>query len=192
MSDIYQFNVGGTTYNLANLGLLAPVQITLTADRLYNTGDQFIYTGLLYEATETIAQGTSITIGSNAQLADCVTKQISEINSNLLQGGTGYSKLPDGTLIQCGRFTVNESGNMTQINTIGIYTKSIYFTFPMRFYDGNYTVVANSRYSTGNIVPAGCVKQSTGYCLIELYDFVARPLNDGQLAVEWQAIGRWK
>ena len=83
MSDIYQFNVGGTTYNLANLGLLAPVQITLTADRLYNTGDQFIYTGLLYEATETIAQGTSITIGSNAQLADCVTKQISEINSNL-------------------------------------------------------------------------------------------------------------
>lgn len=85
MSDIYQFNVGGTTYNLANLGLLAPVQITLTADRLYNTGDQFIYTGLLYEATETIAQGTSITIGSNAQLADCVTKQISEINSNLSQ-----------------------------------------------------------------------------------------------------------
>lgn len=91
MSDIYQFNVGGTTYNLANLGLLAPVQITLTADRLYNTGDQFIYTGLLYEATETIAQGTSITIGSNAQLADCVTKQISEINSNLSANNLGTS-----------------------------------------------------------------------------------------------------
>lgn len=100
MSDIYQFNVGGTTYNLANLGLLAPVQITLTADRLYNTGDQFIYTGLLYEATETIAQGTSITIGSNAQLADCVTKQISEINSNLADWQTlTYSQPAVGEIV---------------------------------------------------------------------------------------------
>lgn len=83
MSNIYQFNVGGTTYDLAGMGLIAPVQITLTASQLYNEGDQFIYQGLLYEATATIASGTAITIGSNCQLADVVTKQIAQINSDL-------------------------------------------------------------------------------------------------------------
>ena len=116
MSDIYQFNVGGTTYNLANLGLLAPVQITLTADRLYNTGDQFIYTGLLYEATETIAQGTSITIGSNAQLADCVTKQISEINSNLTI--QNITVIPAINLSIDGTFKASKTGNIVILNGV--------------------------------------------------------------------------
>lgn len=120
MSDIYQFNVGGTTYNLANLGLLAPVQITLTADRLYNTGDQFIYTGLLYEATETIAQGTSITIGSNAQLADCVTKQISEINSNLTKNNLDTVVDILGYTSAGSAYTIPEDGYLTVSSTDNI------------------------------------------------------------------------
>lgn len=65
------------------LKLVAPIQLTLTADKTYNVGDQFVYNGLLYEVTATIAQGTPITVGSNVQLADTVAEQLSEINSNL-------------------------------------------------------------------------------------------------------------
>ena len=40
MPNISKFNVGGTTYDLAGLALIAPVQTTLIADILYNEGDQ--------------------------------------------------------------------------------------------------------------------------------------------------------
>lgn len=66
------------------LKLVAPIQLTLTADKTYNVGDQFVYNGLLYEVTATIAQGTVITVGSNVQLADTVAGQLSEINSKLV------------------------------------------------------------------------------------------------------------
>lgn len=65
------------------LELIAPIQLTLTADKTYNVGDQFVYEGLLYEVTATIASGTSITIGSNCQLTDTVAEQLTAINSNL-------------------------------------------------------------------------------------------------------------
>lgn len=65
------------------LKLIAPIQLTLTADKTYNVGDQFVYEGLLYEVTATIASGTAITIGSNCQLTDTVAEQLSEINSNI-------------------------------------------------------------------------------------------------------------
>lgn len=65
------------------LKLVAPIQLTLTADKTYNVGDQFVYNGLLYEVTATIAQGTPITVGSNVQLADTVAEQLTAINSNL-------------------------------------------------------------------------------------------------------------
>lgn len=67
------------------LKLVAPIQLTLTADKTYNVGDQFVYNGLLYEVTATIAQGTPITVGSNVQLADTVAEQLTAINSNLAQ-----------------------------------------------------------------------------------------------------------
>jgi hypothetical protein len=42
------------------LKLVAPIQLTLTADKTYYEGDQFVYNGLLYEVTSTIASGTAI------------------------------------------------------------------------------------------------------------------------------------
>lgn len=65
------------------LELIAPIQLTLTANKTYNAGDQFVYEGLLYEVTATIASGTAIIIGSNVQLADTVAEQLTAINSNL-------------------------------------------------------------------------------------------------------------
>ena len=79
------------------LKLVAPIQLTLTADKTYNVGDQFVYEGFLYEVTATIASGTAITIGSNVQLADTVAEQLSEINSNLPQLIASYTTLSTDT-----------------------------------------------------------------------------------------------
>ena len=56
--------------------LIAYVQTSLTASKSYAVGEQFVYNGLLYKATATIAQGGTITIGGNCELADSVTEQI--------------------------------------------------------------------------------------------------------------------
>ena len=83
MANISKIAVGGTEYDIAGVGLIATIETTLTASKTYNVGDQFIYNGLLYKVTQTIASGTAITIGSNCQLAPVVADQLSEINSNL-------------------------------------------------------------------------------------------------------------
>ena len=59
--------------------MIAPILTSLVAPSGgLSTGDQFIYSGLLYKATAAIAQGGTIVIGSsgNAVLADSVTEQI--------------------------------------------------------------------------------------------------------------------
>ena len=59
--------------------MIAPIQTTLVASKAYAVGDQFIYNGLLYKATAAIAQGGTITIDGNCELADSVTEQIRDI-----------------------------------------------------------------------------------------------------------------
>lgn len=66
--------------------MIAPIQTTLTASRAYGMYGQFVYNGLLYEATTTIAQGATIVINGNCKLADCVTKQINDLSPFLVNG----------------------------------------------------------------------------------------------------------
>lgn len=61
--------------------LIAPRQETLTADRAYSVGDQFIYGGKLYSVTQAISNGGTITIGTNCDLSGSVTEQIDEIDN---------------------------------------------------------------------------------------------------------------
>lgn len=57
--------------------MIAPILSSLVAPSGgLESGDQFIYNGLLYKATAAIAQGGTITIGDNCTLADSVTEQI--------------------------------------------------------------------------------------------------------------------
>ena len=83
MANISKIAVGGTEYDIAGVGLIATIEETLTASKLYNVGDQFVYNGLLYVATQTIASGTAISIGSNCQLADKVADQLTQLNAHL-------------------------------------------------------------------------------------------------------------
>lgn len=65
--------------------LIAPIEKTSTASQAYAIGKQFVYNGLLTEATSAIAQGDIITVGSggNAKLADCVTDQLTSLKAAL-------------------------------------------------------------------------------------------------------------
>lgn len=83
MSNISKINVGGTEYDISGISMIAPIESTQTASHNYAVGEQFVYQGLLYKATQQITIGDTITVGANCELADEVTKQIGEINSNL-------------------------------------------------------------------------------------------------------------
>lgn len=113
---------------------------------------------------------------------------------NESSGGTasGYCKMPDGTLIQWGHYTVSQEGSLTQIASSGVYYGLDYLTFPIAFYNDNYTVTGSTRYSTGHPVPIGFFSRSKSSVAISIYDFYARPMNGGNMIVRWQAIGRWK
>ena len=76
MANISKIAVGGTEYDIAGIGLIATIEETLTASKTYNVGDQFIYNGLLYIVTQTIASGTAITIGQGrGEAGDCAHAQ---------------------------------------------------------------------------------------------------------------------
>ena len=64
----------------ANNTLIAKVETSTTATQRYEIGDQFILNGVLYKATSIIANGGTITIGTNCTAADTIVKQISDNN----------------------------------------------------------------------------------------------------------------
>ena len=73
--DIEGYNYGEGDITTA-VQMIAPIESTLVASKAYAVGDQFVYEGLLYKATAAIAEGGTITIGTNVSLADSVTEQI--------------------------------------------------------------------------------------------------------------------
>lgn len=94
---------GGVYNAIANSNnVVAPVELTLTSTRAYAVGDQFVYDGLLYKATAAIGEGGAITIGTNCELADCVTKQISTVEV-------------DSVSTQYGSFQVRKCGKIISI-----------------------------------------------------------------------------
>ena len=68
----------------ANKTDIAPVEDTSTASRQYVAGEQFYFNGVLKEATATIAQGGTITPGTNCSDAPKVTAEIQTLADELL------------------------------------------------------------------------------------------------------------
>lgn len=126
------------------LELIAPIQLTLTADKTYNVGDQFVYEGLLYEVTATIASGTAIIIGSNAQLADTVAEQLSEINLNLFK----YELI--GTITQSNTWATisNDVRQYKAIAVVVVYTGDNMSTYQ---FNTTPTIMNTSQFLSGII-----------------------------------------
>lgn len=95
-SDLYNINVFNENADKIDEALgskaanqsLAPIESSATASRNYSVGQQFVYNGLLYEATSAIASGGTITPGSNCARTT-VAEELSALNDSI----TNYCKL---------------------------------------------------------------------------------------------------
>lgn len=65
-----------------NNTMVANVETTTTATQRYEKGDYFIYNGILYEATSIIANGATITVGTNCKVSDKITTLIQNAVKN--------------------------------------------------------------------------------------------------------------
>lgn len=119
-------------------------------------------------------------------------KTLNDSITSLIEGGAGYVKLPDGTMIQYGATTVTASGTMAQILSSGIYYGVFDLNFPKSFASNSYRVVGSARYSTGFPFTFAGIPSTSGRAIVYVYDFYARAMNDGHMMLQWIAIGRWK
>ena len=120
---------------------------------------------------------------------------IGKIKKVTNDSGSGYCKMPDGTMIQWGTASIT-SGTFINTNTgsSGMWDLSCNFAFPFSFAAGSSPrVFGTAKYSTGHMIPVGFFSSSATTAACELYDFYQRvPSASKPYYIEWTAIGRWK
>ena len=92
-------NASGGVINPKSINeMIAPIEDG-TASKAYAVGEQFIMNDLLCEATQAIAQGDTMVIGTNCEESEQLSKQVREINDSLTANGNrfeaGYSSEND-------------------------------------------------------------------------------------------------
>lgn len=135
-------NVAGDIVNPKSVNnTIAPAEETTTASRAYNIGEQFFLNDVLYKATDNIAQGDTITVGTNCSASDKLTEQIDSLNNDLgskssasaVTGNDAFSKIA----------TLNAS--LTEVPQYGTlaYSETI---FTMQTSTVNYAVEHSATY----------------------------------------------
>ena len=112
---------------------LAPIESTSTATRNYSIGQQFVYNGLLYEATAAIASGGTITPGTNCARTT-VAEELSALNDSLTNLSSTVSSLIHSTILEPAAITDTTNGFIDA----GIST-------------ANYAIIAAYALTTSNI-----------------------------------------
>ena len=115
MSVIDSLSLGGSTYSLRDndgRAIIAGTESSTTSAHAYSTGDYFILNDTLYEATDAIAVGGTITVGTNCQ-ATTVCGEVGELKS-------GFANIEDaiGT-------SVTVTGNPIIFNADGVHTGAV-------------------------------------------------------------------
>lgn len=92
-------NIAGDIINPKSVNeMIAPIEDG-TASKAYAVGEQFIMNDLLCEATQAIAQGDTMVIGTNCEESEQLSKQVKDINTSLTANGNrfeaGYSSAND-------------------------------------------------------------------------------------------------
>lgn len=68
--------------------MIAPIEAGPTASQAFAVGKQLVYNGLLYKVTSAIAQGDTLTVGTNIALSDDVTTQLLTLKNQVPKYGT--------------------------------------------------------------------------------------------------------
>lgn len=71
--------------------MIAPIEAGPTASKAYAKGKQLVFNGLLYKVTTAIAQGDTLTVGTNITLSDDVVTQLETLTKNAPKYGTSSS-----------------------------------------------------------------------------------------------------
>lgn len=132
---------------------LAPIESTSTASRNYSVGQQFVYNGLLYEATSAIASGGTITPGTNCARTT-VAEELSALNDSLIKsvtvtlttdqngwvaGSAAIFGIPDNSKMIAAYFNRGSYGAYRNV-TIEMYGSAGY---RLHFLDGNADVASS-------------------------------------------------
>ena len=189
-SDILMIEDTVATKRITLLNLFNKIKAKLALATVATSGKASDLTGLSTVATsgqlaDTLkdANNRTITDAERAKWNGYGTS-IDSLNSNLSQGGSGYSKLPDGTFIQYGFFGGNSVTN-------GSKNATVQTTFLFAF--------ANTAPVAISVTPANAnFLNSCSIDNIELTGF--RTIFAGALQANttyncgfrWIAIGRWK
>lgn len=111
--------------------MIAPIEAGPTASQAYAVGKQLVYNGLLYKVTSAIAQGDTLTAGTNIALSDDVTTQLLTLKNQVPKYGTsstaasttaktasttdGDFNLQTGAVVRV-KFTYNNSATTPTLN----------------------------------------------------------------------------
>lgn len=108
------------------------------------------------------------------------TGTVKQVTNN---SGSGYCKMPDGTLIQWGTVSNFKSGDKV--------------LFPIRFHDNTYRVSITPNYNTSTTIQCtygvtGGGKYTDGFTIYAWDTVTNTASTQSNLVVDWIAIGRWK
>lgn len=115
------------------------------------------------------------------------TSTIEKVTNN---SGTGYCKMPDGTLIVYGQNAISpRSETGTQRGSLYQYVCDTNITFPQSFIADPYVCVTKLNGTSGMI---GWVSNSrTALTGVDFFCF-GSPIDNASFIINWFAIGRWK
>lgn len=164
-------------------GDFASVEYTNTASKAYAIGDYLVYNNKFYKVTSAIAQGGTITVGTNVVQTN-VGDELDDLNSNKADknvSGTGYCKMSDGTMICWGGESNRQTGDR--------------ITFPISFV-GIPSVTITPEYNTQTTIQCifSCAygNGNTGFNMYAWDITTKQQSTSTTLGFRWTAIGRWK
>lgn len=105
--------------------------------------------------------------------------------------GTGYCKMPDGTLIQWGDKWYTDAGSFTANGSL--YILPVALTFPIEFVNDSIFVSGSSKVGQAPEFAFGVAAKTRTNATIRCFNTSAQTVSSSlQLRVYWMAIGRWK
>lgn len=185
----------GTRKILGTISTEQSYTVRLTAtDALGNTAVYYAAIPTRKWAMKFRPNGSGVAFGKAAEkdkMLDLPSTWTTGIDG-IATGGSGYCKMPDGTLIQWGVATLDVTNALTQIASSGVYQGTASLSFPIAFASASYYLSGIVKYSTGYQVPCGFSANTPAIADIRIYDFYARPASSSEYKLYWFAIGRWK
>lgn len=179
MADVSIIAANGVDYNIKDA----------TARSGLTTANSNITT---LQSNMTTAQSNISSLQSSMSTANGKISTLESKVASMIEGGAGYCKMSDGTMLQWGTVNIT-SGTFTQYASSPFYIFVASITFPKSFYGTATIVSGSSRFSTGAEFGIGQGATSSGAVSVRCMDISARVMSASEkLVIKWMAVGRWK